>query len=210
MPAHIVNAYYHPSLNEIVVPAGILQPPLFDAEADDAVNFGGIGMVIAHEITHGFDDQGRRFDADGALRDWWTAEDADALHRAGRAAGRPVRRLHRARRRPRQRPPHAGREHRRPRRHGAGAARPRAGRRRRAGDRRPHARAALLPRQRDALAREHQPRPAAHARRDRSAQPALGCACSARSRTWRRSGSPTGSPTTPRSCGRPEERIEIW
>jgi putative endopeptidase len=77
MPAHIVNAYYHPTLNEIVVPAGILQPPLFDAGADDAVNFGGIGMVIAHEITHGFDDQGRRFDADGALRDWWTPEDAE-------------------------------------------------------------------------------------------------------------------------------------
>jgi predicted metalloendopeptidase len=76
MPAHIVNAYYHPTLNEIVVPAGILQPPLFDAQADDAVNFGGIGMVIAHEITHGFDDQGRRFDANGALRDWWTPEDA--------------------------------------------------------------------------------------------------------------------------------------
>jgi putative endopeptidase len=76
MPAHIVNAYYHPALNEIVVPAGILQPPLFDADADDAVNFGGIGMVIAHEITHGFDDQGRRFDADGALREWWTTEDA--------------------------------------------------------------------------------------------------------------------------------------
>src|SRR6185503_878887 len=76
MPAHIVNAYYHPTLNEIVFPAGILQPPLFDAEADDAVNFGGIGMVAAHEITHGFDDQGRRFDADGALREWWTPEDA--------------------------------------------------------------------------------------------------------------------------------------
>ena len=76
MPAHIVNAYFHPTLNEIVVPAGILQPPLFDAQADDAVNFGGIGMVIAHEITHGFDDQGRRFDANGALRDWWTPEDA--------------------------------------------------------------------------------------------------------------------------------------
>ena len=77
MPAHIVNAYYHPTLNEIVFPAGILQPPLFDAEADDAVNFGGIGMVAAHEITHGFDDQGRRFDADGALREWWTPEDAE-------------------------------------------------------------------------------------------------------------------------------------
>jgi predicted metalloendopeptidase len=76
MPAHIVNAYFHPTLNEIVFPAGILQPPLFDAEADDAVNFGGIGMVVAHEITHGFDDQGRRFDADGALREWWTEQDA--------------------------------------------------------------------------------------------------------------------------------------
>jgi predicted metalloendopeptidase len=76
MPAHIVNAYYHPTLNEIVVPAGILQSPMFDAGADDAVNFGGIGTVIAHEITHGFDDQGRRFDAHGHLRDWWTPDDA--------------------------------------------------------------------------------------------------------------------------------------
>ena len=70
--AHIVNAYYHPMLNEIVFPAGILQPPLFYADADDAINFGGIGMVVGHEITHGFDDQGCRFDADGDLRDWWT------------------------------------------------------------------------------------------------------------------------------------------
>ena len=60
MPPHVVNAYYHPVRNEIVFPAGILQPPFFDAEADDAVNYGGIGTVIAHEITHGFDDQGRR------------------------------------------------------------------------------------------------------------------------------------------------------
>jgi putative endopeptidase len=75
MPAHLVNAYYHPLLNEIVFPAGILQPPLFYVDADDAVNFGGIGTVIGHEITHGFDDQGRRFDATGAVRDWWTEED---------------------------------------------------------------------------------------------------------------------------------------
>ena len=75
MPPHLVNAYYHPNLNEIVFPAGILQPPMFDFEADDAVNFGGIGWVIAHEITHGFDDQGRRFDAEGHFRDWWTPED---------------------------------------------------------------------------------------------------------------------------------------
>jgi putative endopeptidase len=71
-----VNAYYQPSRNEIVFPAGILQPPFFDPKADDAVNYGGIGMVIGHELTHGFDDQGRQFDADGNLREWWTAQDA--------------------------------------------------------------------------------------------------------------------------------------
>jgi putative endopeptidase len=75
MPAHSVNAYYHPLLNEVVFPAGILQPPFFWADADDAVNYGGIGAVIGHEITHGFDDQGSRFDATGALREWWTEDD---------------------------------------------------------------------------------------------------------------------------------------
>jgi len=75
MPAHQVNAYYHPLLNEIVFPAGILQPPFFYAEADDAVNYGAIGAVIGHEITHGFDDRGSHFDANGALRDWWTEAD---------------------------------------------------------------------------------------------------------------------------------------
>jgi predicted metalloendopeptidase len=75
MPAHVVNAYYHPLLNEIVFPAGILQPPFFYADADDAVNYGAIGAVIGHEITHGFDDQGSHFDAHGQLRDWWTEED---------------------------------------------------------------------------------------------------------------------------------------
>jgi predicted metalloendopeptidase len=75
MPAHVVNAYYHPLLNEIVFPAGILQPPFFYADADDAVNYGAIGAVIGHEITHGFDDQGSHFDADGRLRDWWTEAD---------------------------------------------------------------------------------------------------------------------------------------
>lgn len=71
-----VNAYYNPSLNEIVFPAGILQPPFFDPAADDALNYGGIGAVIGHEMTHGFDDEGRKFDAEGNLRDWWTPEDA--------------------------------------------------------------------------------------------------------------------------------------
>jgi putative endopeptidase len=70
-----VNAYYNPELNEIVFPAGILQFPFFDANADDAVNYGGIGAVIGHEISHGFDDEGSKYDKDGSLRDWWTAED---------------------------------------------------------------------------------------------------------------------------------------
>jgi putative endopeptidase len=69
------NAYYNPTLNEIVFPAGILQPPFFDANADDAVNYGEIGATIGHEISHGFDDQGSKYDGTGTLRDWWTAED---------------------------------------------------------------------------------------------------------------------------------------
>ena len=76
MGAHIVNAYYNANLNEIVFPAAILQPPLFNPAADDAVNYGGIGMVIGHEITHGFDDAGRQYDAKGNLKDWWTRQDA--------------------------------------------------------------------------------------------------------------------------------------
>ncbi len=73
-----VNAYYSPTLNEIVFPAGILQPPFFDANADDAVNYGGIGAVIGHEMTHGFDDSGSQYDADGNLKNWWTPEDRKA------------------------------------------------------------------------------------------------------------------------------------
>jgi len=75
MSPQTINAYYNPSLNEIVFPAGIMQPPFFDAEADDAVNYGAIGAVIGHEITHGFDDEGSQYDADGNLKNWWTAED---------------------------------------------------------------------------------------------------------------------------------------
>ena len=73
------NAYSDPILNEVVFPAGILQPPLFDPEADPAVNYGAIGAVIGHELTHGFDDEGRKYDGDGRLADWWTAEDAAAF-----------------------------------------------------------------------------------------------------------------------------------
>ncbi|GAB5080473.1 M13 family metallopeptidase [Arthrobacter sp. AD-310] len=79
MTPQTVNAYYHPMMNEIVFPAAILQPPFFTADADDAVNYGGIGAVIGHEIGHGFDDQGSQFDGNGALRNWWTDEDRQAF-----------------------------------------------------------------------------------------------------------------------------------
>lgn len=75
MSPQTVNAYYSPTRNEIVFPAAILQPPFFNQKADDAVNYGAMGAVIGHEITHGFDDQGRKFDAEGNLKDWWTKED---------------------------------------------------------------------------------------------------------------------------------------
>lgn len=77
MSPQTVNAYYNPSNNEIVFPAGILQPPFFYFDADDAVNYGAIGAVIGHEMTHGFDDEGRQYDADGNLKEWWTKEDAE-------------------------------------------------------------------------------------------------------------------------------------
>ncbi len=75
MTPQTVNAYYNPTTNEICFPAGILQPPFFDMQADDAFNYGAIGVVIGHEMTHGFDDQGAKFDKDGNLRQWWTADD---------------------------------------------------------------------------------------------------------------------------------------
>jgi putative endopeptidase len=84
MTPQTVNAYYNPLANEIVFPAAILQPPFFDMKADDAVNYGGIGAVIGHEISHGFDDQGRKFDGKGVLRDWWKPEDNERfMSRAG-------------------------------------------------------------------------------------------------------------------------------
>ena len=79
MPAQMVNAYYNPTNNEIVFPAGFLQPPLFDMNADAAANYGSIGVVIGHEMTHGFDDQGRLYDKTGNLNDWWTEADAEAF-----------------------------------------------------------------------------------------------------------------------------------
>ena len=70
-----VNAYYNPLKNEIVFPAGIMQPPFYDPNADAAVNYGGIGAVIGHELSHGFDDQGSKYDSEGNLKNWWTEED---------------------------------------------------------------------------------------------------------------------------------------
>lgn len=84
MTPQTVNAYYNPSTNEICFPAAILQPPFFNMEADDAANYGAIGVVIGHEMTHGFDDQGRQFDKDGNLTDWWAPGDADRSRNAHR------------------------------------------------------------------------------------------------------------------------------
>jgi putative endopeptidase len=84
MTPQTVNAYYDPSMNEIVFPAGILQPPYFDSAADDALNYGAIGAVIGHEITHGFDDEGRKFDGYGNLKNWWTPEDLKRYERRAR------------------------------------------------------------------------------------------------------------------------------
>ena len=113
-----VNAYYNPGTNEICFPAGILQKPFFDADADPAENYGGIGAVIGHEIGHGFDDQGAQYDGAGNLNDWWTAEDKAAFEVKSKLADRAVRRLRapRAARRARQRRADRRREHRRPRR----------------------------------------------------------------------------------------------
>ncbi len=85
MTPQTVNAYYNPPMNEIVFPAAILQPPFFDADIDEAYNYGAIGAVIGHEIGHGFDDQGSRYDGDGTLRDWWTGEDRERFDRKVKA-----------------------------------------------------------------------------------------------------------------------------
>ena len=91
-----VNAYYNPQMNTITFPAGILQPPFFDKEMDEAVNFGAIGVVIGHELMHGFDDEGRQFDPKGNLRDWWLAQDAKEFEERT-LSGEPILRLYRRR-----------------------------------------------------------------------------------------------------------------
>jgi len=108
MTPQTVNAYFNPSQNEIVFPAGILQPPFFDLAMDDAVNYGGIGAVIGHEITHGYDDQGRKYDADGNLNDWWTKADAAAFEAQSAKGCEAVQRIRSAAGRSREWGTHAG------------------------------------------------------------------------------------------------------
>ena len=108
---------YSATNNEITFPAGILQPPFFDLDADDAINYGAIGAVIGHEISHGFDDQGRKSDGDGNLRDWWTAEDAKKFDERAAKLGAQFESYNAAARHEDQRPPDDGREHRRLERH---------------------------------------------------------------------------------------------
>ncbi len=87
MTPQTVNAYYNPPTNEIVFPAAILQPPFFNVAAEDAINYGAIGAVIGHEISHGFDDQGRRYDGSGNLNDWWAPEDNAEFTRRAKQLG---------------------------------------------------------------------------------------------------------------------------
>ena len=106
-----VNAYYDPQENNINFPAGILQPPFWDNKMDDAVNYGAIGAVIGHELTHGFDDQGRQFDAQGNLTRLVDRGGRQGIRSARRVPRQRIRRLHRSRRRSAQRQADAGREH---------------------------------------------------------------------------------------------------
>ena len=166
-----VNAYYNPPMNEIVFPAGILQPPFYDPKADDAVNYGGIGAVIGHEMTHGFDDQGRQYDAKGNLRDWWTKEDADKFNATRRHGGQAVRRLLAPRLGARERQADHGRKPGRPRRphHRLPGLRENPAGQGQAKHRRLHARAALLPGLGPDLAHQRPPRVPAPAGADRPA-----------------------------------------
>ena len=208
-----VNAYYNPLMNDINFPAGILQPPFFDKKMDDAVNFGGIGAVIGHEITHGFDDQGRQFDADGNLTDWWTEADAKEFEKRADCIVQQYGGLRRGRRREAQRQADPRREHRRQRRpahrlHGADPGR----RRRRQGreDRRLHPGAALLPGLRPDLVREPDARVRPPRGPDRPPLPGAATASTASSPTCRSSRRPSAArrahrwcAPTPAASGRP-------
>ncbi len=112
MTTPTVNAFYSPQNNSINFPAGILQTPFFDPRRDISLNYGGAGAVIGHEMTHGFDDQGRKFDGDGNLRDWWTPTDGAEFDKRAACVANEYARLHRGGRRQTQRPPHPRREYR--------------------------------------------------------------------------------------------------
>ena len=149
MTPQTINAYYNPGFNEIVFPAAILQYPFFSPDRDAAANYGAIGAVIGHEIGHGFDDQGSKFDGDGRLTDWWDRRRPGRLRGAHHEPHRAVRRPRSAAgaRSPRERRAHDRGEHRRPRRprDSVEGLRHLARWWRAAGDRRPHGGAALLP-----------------------------------------------------------------
>ena len=115
-----VNAYYNPQMNDINFPAGVLQPPLYDPKMDDAPNYGNTGATIGHELTHGFDDEGRQFDAAGNLKDWWTPAGRQELRREGQLRARPICRLHRRGRHQDQQQADERRRRRRSRRNAAG------------------------------------------------------------------------------------------
>ena len=119
-----VNAYYNPLNNEMVFPAGILQPPFFSKDFPAAMNYGGIGMVMGHELTHGFDDQGRKFDAQGKLTEWWEPSVSTKFESARVVHREAVRELRGSAGAQAEREAHARREHRRQRRHQAGLRRP--------------------------------------------------------------------------------------
>ena len=114
-----VNAYYNPQMNDINFPAGVLQPPLYDPKMDDAPNYGNTGSTIGHELTHGFDDEGRQFDAQGNLKDWWTKQDADEFTQRAQCVVRSVRAIHGRRRHEDQQQADPGRRYRGPRWHDA-------------------------------------------------------------------------------------------
>ena len=202
-PAHVVNAFYSPLGNTFVLPAGILQPPFFDPKADPAANYGGIGAVIGHEMSHGFDDQGRQFDGVGRTFNWWTERNRRSLRRTLQRADRPVRPLLPVFQRLRERPRHARREHRRPCRPRDRLRRlpPVARRRRSARDRRPHRRPALLPRlRRRPIARRSARNTPAPCSKATATRPAA-TASTASSATW--------TPGTPPSTSSPTDRLYL-
>ena len=170
MTTPTVNAFYSPQNNSINFPAGILQTPFFDPRRDIAFNYGGAGVVIGHEMTHGFDDQGRKFDGDGNLRDWWTPADGAEFDKRAACIANEYSSFTSVRRREAERPPDPGREYgrqRRPAHRLAGPAGYAQGQEGGAG--RLHAGAALLPRVRADLVRKHGSAGGAFARHDGSA-----------------------------------------